>query len=57
MPALAGEGGTVCAGTCCCIGGVHWDQPSAVPATGSALEGCLSPGKEPAVDCEEVSLA
>ena len=60
MPALAGEGGTVCAGTCCCIGpscgGVDWGRPSTVPTTGSALEGGLSPAKGPEVDCEEVGL-
>ena len=35
-------------------GGVDWGWPSAVSATGSSLEGGLSPDKGPAVDCEEV---
>ena len=62
MPALVGAGGTGCAGTCCCLiglscGGVEWGWPSAVSATGSALEGGLSPAKGPAVDFEEVGLS
>ena len=41
------EGGTVHVGICsCCMGlscgGVDWGRPSAVSATGSALEGGLS---------------
>ena len=55
MPALAGDDGTVHAGACQgCLklssGGVDWGRPSTAPATGSALEGSLSPAKGPVID-------